>query len=292
LKTYIELLLQYCSIYNNNLHLLPKEDNTIRYIHDHPLIDLESYFLCDPSYKEIRDALLDLLNNKNMIKDKKNKKKTKDELILNLIYNKFITATHNANRYSWSISSPLTVQNIKNICGKELKILDMYCGKGYWSRVFKNIGFEVISVDNISEFNREDILIDDMIISNAYEYMKENSDKLSKDNYSLFISWPRCNIDLLSICSLWNGPYIFIIHEGVYGCTATLSEVFSKYIYDEDDNKYNEYSGIRYDTQDFKNMIGCAEIIKNKYELVNTIDIISRQCINDRLDVYKRKSNN
>lgn len=121
---------------------------------------------------------------------------------------------------SWSIPTHATIMTILD---RSKNILDMGCGSGYWSYMFKQAGAEsVIAIDNDSD-QAKIVKIGTfypVTKKDCVSWMKAHSGNY--DSHAMFFSWPRTNKIMVDCIEVWKGQHIFVIGEDSGGCTGCL----------------------------------------------------------------------
>lgn len=143
--------------------------------------------------------------------------------------------------FSWSVPSNNGIQAIIDFT-KGKSIVDLCCGRGYWSYVLKKVGKTVLSVDkNVGDSmlvysdventtknskikkskaaGRSDFV--KIVQMEASEYLKKNSGCL---NDALFMSWIDDTETVENCLSQYKGDTVIIICEDDNGCTGTIKD--------------------------------------------------------------------
>lgn len=134
------------------------------------------------------------------------------------------------SRFGWSVpTKDVFIQILPYIANCRF-VIDIACGLGLWSKLFKNAGIQVYSLDNNSshyskeEFENNSWLgpksSNSIINQDPFDYLRTTS----HDNALLFASWLPMGFDLNELVKLFKGQTMIIIGEIGDGCTGEYTD--------------------------------------------------------------------
>ena len=122
---------------------------------------------------------------------------------------------------SWAIpTTPVLKYMVENAPAK--KITELGAGRGYWTKLLRKNGADIVAVDDISDRASSRSLIRDMIRMDARKYVQQKK----ADDTALFFCWPRMKESggawVESCLADYKGDTIFYVGELDRGCTFEI----------------------------------------------------------------------
>jgi len=149
--------------------------------------------------------------------------------------------------FSWAIPNEEAIQYIAN----RSPIVEIGAGKGYWSRLLRDAGAELVAYDIDPPEEDE---------WTSVEQGTENMLKRFNEEYTLFLCWPPYGEPMAANALKQNieqgGTDVIYVGEGHRGCTG--------------DDEFHQ-------------------ILRERYALMESIEIPSYEGIHDNLYHYRRK---
>lgn len=128
---------------------------------------------------------------------------------------------------SWAIPSGSVLKYMVERAPSH-KITELGAGRGYWAKLLRKLGADVVAVDNKGEFDKtmtnSRSLIADIIIMDAIDYVRSGK----ANRTALFFCYPRmksCGGEWVEEClKSYEGNDIFYVGELDRGCTFEIDE--------------------------------------------------------------------
>lgn len=134
-----------------------------------------------------------------------------EDLRFSMLYTRQIAIHH----FSFAIPDERALEMIEEY-SRNKQILEIGCGTGYWSKLLRQKGCDVIAVDTNSEFPEKNHHIDNIIEMDGEEFINQYDTR----NMVLLMIWPRdCDIFLKN----FHGEYVIWIGE-TDGATGEISD--------------------------------------------------------------------
>ena len=134
-------------------------------------------------------------------------------------YSDFMERRSLVQEYAWSVPTHRALTTVANYSNE--RVIDLFSGSGYWSKMIQSYGVDVIAVDNGKERRKEAPFpfFNQTVCQDVTNYLQQNNGCADR---AVFVSWPRS----MEWIEYYKGQTIIWIGERCGGTSKVPTELF------------------------------------------------------------------